>query len=68
MYISLHIFAEKLQSIICQQVRDAGYYSIIVDECRDVAKQEQLTFVVRFVNVNVFKINERFLGFIHAKP
>ena len=63
----MHIFAEKLRSIICQQVRDAGYYSIIVDECRDVAKQEQLTFVVRFVNVNDFKINEHFLGFIHAK-
>ena len=38
-----------------------------MDKCRDVAKQEQFTFVVRFVNVNDFKINERFLGFIHAK-
>ena len=37
---------------VCKEVKEAGYYSIIVDESRDLAKQEQMSFVVRYFNVH----------------
>ena len=34
---------------------------------RDHAKREQMSFAVRYVNVSNGVVNERFLGFTHAK-
>uniref|UniRef100_A0A1X7VAA5 DUF4371 domain-containing protein n=1 Tax=Amphimedon queenslandica TaxID=400682 RepID=A0A1X7VAA5_AMPQE len=50
----LHLLAKNVQKVICDQVKNAGYYSIIVDECRDLAKREQLSFCVRYVIVNTW--------------
>ena len=60
----LHILAKNVQKVNCDQVKHAGYYCIIVDEIRDLAKKEQMSFCVRYVNDIV---NERLLGFTHAK-
>ena len=48
-------------------MKKAGYYSIIVDESRDLAKQEQMSFVVRYFNVTDGMIQECFLSFVQAK-
>lgn len=48
-------------------MEDAGYFSIMVDESRDNAKKEQMSFSVRYVNMSNGIVNERFLGFIYAK-
>ena len=63
----LHILAKNVRQVICMEVKNAGYYSIIVDESRDHAKREQMSFAVRYVNVSNGVVNERFLGFTHAK-
>ena len=46
---------------------EAGYYSIIVDESRNLAKQELMSFVVRYFDINDQQVHEHFLAFLHAK-
>ena len=48
---------------IGEEVKQALYYSIIVDGTPDVSHTEQITFILRYVNLNekVWKICERFL-------
>lgn len=62
----LHILANAVRKIICQGVADAGYFSILADESRDSGKDEQMSFVVRFVGSDG-SIHEHFLTYIHAK-
>ena len=63
----VHILAKKVRLQICHEVKEAGYYSVIADESRDLAKQEQMSFVVRYCNVSDGKLHEQFLAFLHAK-
>ena len=63
----LHILAKNVRKRICEELKTAGYYSIIVDESKDLAKKEQMSFVVRYFNLNDRKIHERFLSFSQAK-
>jgi hypothetical protein len=63
----LHLLERNVRIKICQEIKIADYYSIIVDESRDVANHEQLSFVVRYFNLNDGKILERCLTFFHAK-
>ena len=48
---------------IVEEVKQALYYSIIVDGTPDVSHIEQITFILRYVNLNeeVWEICERFL-------
>lgn len=62
----LHLLATAVRQVICQGVKDAGYFSILADESRDCGKDEQMSFVVRYVGTDG-SIHEHFLTFIHAK-
>ncbi|XP_075675265.1 uncharacterized protein LOC142644566 [Castanea sativa] len=42
-----------------------GFFSILVDESRDISVKEQMTFVLRYVNKQGIII-ERFLGIVHV--
>ena len=48
---------------IVEEVKQALYYSIVVDGTPDVSHTEQIKFILRYVNLNekVWKICERFL-------
>jgi hypothetical protein len=48
---------------IVEEVKQAMYYSIFVDGIPDVSHPEQITFILRYVNLNeeVWEICERFL-------
>ena len=52
-----------LNAIVEEVNKQALYYSIIVDGTPDVSHTEQITFILRYVNLNekVWKICERFL-------
>jgi hypothetical protein len=56
----------ELLSIMAQQLISSilprEFYSIIVDETMEVAKIEQLSVCVRYVDENLY-VNERFIGF-----
>ncbi|XP_052182037.1 uncharacterized protein LOC127794821 [Diospyros lotus] len=55
--------AETINAII----KDIGdsFFSILVDESRDVSTKEQMSIVLRYVN-NSGQVNERFIGFEHV--
>ena len=38
-----------------------------MDESRDLAKQEQMSFVVRYFDINDRQVHEHLLAFFHAK-
>ncbi|KAK9982990.1 hypothetical protein SO802_032515 [Lithocarpus litseifolius] len=44
---------------------DNGFFSILVDESRDISVKEQMTFVLRYVNKKGIII-EQFLGIVHV--
>ena len=52
---------------ICASIQKSGFYSIIVDETKDLSKQEQLSIAVRYINVNKLAVMERFLTFFPAR-
>lgn len=49
----LRILGNNVVQIICGKVREAGLYSVIVDESRDSSKQEQMSFAVCFVDTKM---------------
>ena len=63
----LHIMASIVQSKISMDVRKAGIYSILADETKDFSKREQLSIVLRYVDLESATIHERFLTYVEAK-
>ena len=63
----LHIMAGIVQRKISTDVRKAGIYSILADETKDCSKKEQLSIVLRYVDLESATIHERFLTYVEAK-
>ena len=55
------IYHDVLKPDVIQQVNNALYWSIIVDESTDSATMEQMGVYVRFVNTTKCTIQEEFL-------
>ena len=57
------IMSNIVREVICTQVRDAVYFSLLIDETKDVSKKEQMSIVLRYMQNG--KVYERFIGFVH---
>ena len=57
----LEILSDIILDKITEEIKEAEYFALLVDETKDLSKQEQLTFVLRYV-FNC-KVHEEFLGF-----
>ncbi|KAG6937963.1 zinc finger MYM-type containing 1 [Chelydra serpentina] len=62
----ISIMAEWLRNQFNDEVKDAKYYSIIVDLTPDVSYVDQLTLILRYVTGNG-EVVEQFLGFVLLK-
>ena len=62
----LDTMAEIVRNKITTSVKNAGIYSIMADETRDYSKKEQLSIVVRYVDVEYANVYEHFLAFTEA--
>ena len=60
----IHIQARLIHSDICREVRDAGTFSIMADESRDLSKHEQVAINVRYWMDG--RVREAFLTFARA--
>ncbi|XP_042041403.1 zinc finger MYM-type protein 1-like [Salvia splendens] len=60
----INAFAVETTKAIVHDMR-SEFFSILVDECRDVSVKEQMGVVVRYVDKNGCGI-ERFLGVVHV--
>ena len=45
----LEIFSDIILDEITKEINEAEYFALLVDETKDLSKQEQLTFVLRYV-------------------
>ena len=60
----LDLMAEMVLNRITSEIQKAQYFSLIVDETKDISKKEQLSVVLRYVTDG--DAYERFLGYTHA--
>ena len=61
----LGVMSDIIRKEISAEIQEAGFYSIMADESKDVSKKEQLSIVLRYVlKGNAY---ERFLGFTAAE-
>ena len=63
----IELVANKILNNICEAVNKCKYFSIILDCTSDVSHQEQMTIVIRYVDVlnNTPCIKEHFVGFVN---
>lgn len=50
---------------IAIEIKEANYFTLIVDETKDVSKKEQISLVIRYVKGG--KVHERFTGYLRAE-
>lgn len=63
------ICGNLLQKKIVNEIKDAQYFSILVDETMDISKLEQLSICVRYAleENNIYSLKEDFLCFIDVE-
>ena len=61
----LSVLAQSVLEYIIDEVRVAQYYTIIVDETKDMSKKEQLTLILRYVLNGV--VHERFVSYTYCE-
>ena len=60
----IHLMKQQVLSHIKQEIKNAKYFSIIVDSTPDVTHVDQLTYIFRYVNIaQTGEVVERFVGF-----
>ena len=64
----IELVANKILNNICEAVNKCKYFLIILDCTPDVSHQEQMTIVIRYVDVlnNTPCIKEHFVGFVNV--
>ena len=60
------VMGDMIRSKISDEVKRAGYFTLMADESRDCSKIEQLAMIFRYVDVDSGNIHERFLTFVQA--
>ena len=61
----LKVLADSVLESIVEEVKAARYFTIIVDETKDVSKKEQMTFVLRYALKGV--VQERFVSYTYCE-
>ena len=58
--------ATTVQEKNCSAAKKASIYSVLADETKDCSKEEQLSLVIRYVDIDTANQHERFLTYIQA--
>ncbi|XP_078507675.1 zinc finger MYM-type protein 1-like [Lissotriton helveticus] len=67
----IEMLSNKVQNEIVSEIKNAPFYSVILDTTQDIKKEDQLSLVIRYVTLYLnndeipteIKINESFVGF-----
>jgi hypothetical protein len=62
----IHLLATEIKKNIIEKIREAKYFSIILDCIPDANHQKQMSLILRCVNIseNPIKVKEYFVEFI----
>lgn len=63
----IHLIGNKIRKEIVSRIQKAKYYTVMLDATPDASHKEQLTLIIRIVNIdnsNV-SVDEYFLNFLH---
>ena len=63
----LTVLADMVRMRICNAVQSGDPFPLLADESKDLSKKEQLTVVLRYVEISHGSIHGHFLTFVPAK-
>ena len=65
----INLMGNKVRESIVGKVKQVCYFSLMLDSTPDVSHQEQVSLIVRYLDVENFEIKESFLGYFDiVKP
>jgi len=62
----IHLLASAIKSETIEKIKNAKYFSVLLDCTPDASHQEQMSLIIRYVDLssNDVKIEESFMGFL----
>ena len=63
----VRMLSDATRNSLVNAIKDAPCYSVIVDITSDICRVDQISLVVRWVDLRNVTIKETFLGFFEAK-
>lgn len=60
----IHEIGEAMKKIIVDEIKIVGMYALMVDSTKDISGYEQCSIVVRYVNRNTYRVEEKLIGLV----
>lgn len=59
----INIMGNKVREVIVEKIKQASYFSLMMDSTPDISHQEQVSLIIRYLDMEDLQVKESFLGF-----
>ncbi|XP_026398695.1 zinc finger MYM-type protein 1-like [Papaver somniferum] len=63
----ISMLVDSTRKLIVKKIHEAKYFSVILDCTPDVSRREQMSIIIRCVDVSTARIEEYYLGFLRVE-